>query len=132
VDERYLKILMNKLLEASKFLLGIGILIISYYLGEVLSYVIDGFISPSVMGMLVLFALLKWGIVKPSWIESTAKFLLDNLMLFFIPAMVGVALISFSSLKSEALAIVMAATISSLIVLWIVGFVITKFEKAND
>ncbi len=123
---------MNKLLEASKFLLGIGILIISYYLGEVLSYVIDGFISPSVMGMLVLFALLKWGIVKPSWIESTAKFLLDNLMLFFIPAMVGVALISFSSLKSETLAIVLAATISSLIVLWIVGFVITKFEKAND
>lgn len=123
---------MDKIKESAKFFPGVGILIISYYLGEVLSYAIDGFISPAVMGMLVLFILLKSGIVKPVWVESMATFLLDNLMLFFIPATAGIALISFSSIKEDALAIVMAATLSSLLVLWIVGYVVQKFEGADE
>ncbi|OFY43400.1 MAG: hypothetical protein A2X18_00075 [Bacteroidetes bacterium GWF2_40_14] len=114
-----------------KFLLGATILIISYYIGELLSYAFMGFISPAVMGMLVLFTLLKTGIVKAIWIESFAIFLLDNLMLFFIPATVGVALISFSSIKDDALAIVFSASLSSLLVLWLVGYIVQKFERSN-
>ncbi|MFA5849578.1 MAG: CidA/LrgA family protein [Bacteroidales bacterium] len=117
--------------ERLNFILGAGILIISYYIGEMLSYVIVGLISPAVMGMLVLFTLLKTGIVKAIWIESFAVFLLDNLMLFFIPATAGVALISFSSIKDDALAIVFSASLSSLLVLWIVGYIVQKFERAN-
>lgn len=123
---------MDIIKKIARFLAGIGILIISYYLGELLSYVVSGFISPSVMGMLILFGLLKSGIIKPVWIESTAMFLLDNLMLFFIPAIAGVALISFSSIKQDLIAIVIAATVSSFLVLWVVGYIVTKFEKADD
>lgn len=117
--------------ERLKFILGAGILVISYYIGELLSYATLGFISPAVMGMLVLFTLLKTGMVKTIWIESFATFLLDNLMLFFIPATTGVALISLSSIKDDALAIVLSAALSSLLVLWIVGYIVQKIERAD-
>jgi len=117
--------------ERLKFFLGAGILIISYYMGDLLSYAMHGIISPAVMGMLVLFTLLKTGIVKVIWIESFAVFLLDNLMLFFIPATAGVALISFSSIKEDILAIVFSASLSSLLVLWLVGYIVQKFERTN-
>lgn len=117
--------------ERLKLILGAAILIISYYIGELLSYAINGFISPAVMGMLVLFTLLKTGLVKEIWIESFAVFLLDNLMLFFIPATAGVALISFSSIKEDALAIVLSVLLTSLLVLWLVGYIVQKFERTN-
>lgn len=123
---------MNKAKELAKLISGIGILIISYYLGELLSHVVNGFISPSVMGMLLLFLFLKTGIVKPVWVQTTATFLLDHLMLFFIPAIVGIGLISYSSVKDDLIAIAVAASLSTLMVLWIVGFIIKKFEQAND
>lgn len=123
---------MDIIKKIAKFLPGIVILIISYYVGELFSYLVKGFISPAVMGMLILFTMLKTGLIKPLWIESFATFLLDNLMLFFIPATAGVALISFVSIKQDLLAIVIAVIISSLLVLWLVGYIVEKFEKADD
>lgn len=123
---------MDKIKKIAKFILGIGILISSYYLGELLSYLVNGFISPAVMGMLVLFFLLKSGIIKPVWIESIATLLLDNIMLFFIPATAGVALISFTAIRQDIIAIAIAAILSSLLVLWLVGYIVIKFEEADD
>ncbi len=117
--------------EKLKFISGALILIISYYIGELLSYAIQGYISPAVMGMLVLFAALKTGIIKVELVESFATLLLDNLILFFIPVTAGVAMISFSSIKEDAIAIVMSAALSSLVVLWIVGYIVQKTERRD-
>lgn len=119
-------------LKILSFIIGAGIIVISYYIGEFLSYLIAGFISPAVIGMLVLFVLLKTGIVKPIWIESASNFLLDNLMLFFIPATAGVALVPFITMKDQAAAIVISVMLSSLLVLWIVGYIIDRFEAKNE
>lgn len=110
------------------FIFGAAIITSSYYIGELLSYLIVGFISPAVLGMIVLFGLLKVGAVKSKWIEAMSNFLLDNLMLFFIPATAGVALVPFITMKDQAAAIIISVLLSSLLVLWIVGFIIDKFE----
>lgn len=110
------------------FIFGIGIIATSYYIGELLSYFIAGFISPAVMGMLILFGLLKFGVVKSTWVAQAANFLLDNLMLFFIPATAGVALVPFVTIKDQASAILISVILSSLLVLWIVGYIIDRFE----
>lgn len=44
----------------------------------------------SIIGMLLLLALLKTGLVKPVWVKDGSSFLLNHLTLLFIPATVGV------------------------------------------
>lgn len=44
----------------------------------------------SIAGILILFALLKLRILKLEWIELGAKWLLGEMLLFFIPAAVGI------------------------------------------
>ncbi|MDD2583448.1 MAG: CidA/LrgA family protein [Bacteroidales bacterium] len=114
------------------FILGAAIIVVSYYIGEFLSYLILGFISPAVMGMLVLFGLLKSGVIKPAWVELASNFLLENLMLFFIPATAGVALVPFSAVRDHAAAILISVIVSTFLVLWIVGYVIDIFEFKRD
>ncbi|EKD30983.1 MAG: hypothetical protein ACD_77C00437G0005 [uncultured bacterium] len=110
---------------------GAAFLIICYILGGFVSRLIHGFISPAVMGMIILFLLLKAGIARAEWLEKPANFLLDNLILFFIPATVGIALIPFEIIKHDFLAIIVASVLSSLLVLWLVGFIVDKFEKSD-
>lgn len=114
-----------------KFLAGIAVLLLSYYTGEGISYLINGFISPAVLGMVILFLFLKSGITKVEWVEKPATFLLDNLMLFFIPATVGIALIPYEIIKDDYITIILAAVLSSFLVLWLVGFIIEKQEKSD-
>jgi holin-like protein len=81
--------------------------------------------------MVILFLLLKSGITKVEWVEKPATFLLDNLMLFFIPATVGIALIPFEIIKDDYITIILAAALSSFLVLWLVGFIIEKQERSD-
>jgi holin-like protein len=104
----------------------------SYYAGEVLSILIDDFVSPAVLGMMILFLLLKSGIVKREWVEGAASFLLDNLMLFFIPVTAGVALVPFNSLKAEFPAIVLSVVVSSFVVLWVASSIVQKFDSGKN
>lgn len=121
--------MLSKIRKILPFAAGCGSLVVSYYIGMALSALASGYISPSVAGMVVLFVLLKTGVVKEDWIKAPASLLLDNLMLFFIPVTAGVALISFSSLKADVISIIVAATASTWFVLWIVGVVTEKIEK---
>lgn len=47
-------------------------------------------IPGSVIGMIILFLLLAANVIKPDWIEEGARFMVDHLVLFFIPATVGI------------------------------------------
>ncbi|MGE0091347.1 MAG: CidA/LrgA family protein [Bacteroidales bacterium] len=111
---------------------GVAVIVLCYYAGGFVSKLVHGFISPSVMGMLVLFGLLKSGVVKREWVEIVAQFFLDNLMLFFIPVTAGVALVPFSSIQNDLIAIVVSVSVSSFLVLWVVGKIADKFESMRD
>ena len=58
--------------------------------GEAVSFLINGFIPGSVVGMLLLFLCLCLKIVKVESIRVVADFLTDNMSIFFIPAFVGI------------------------------------------
>ncbi|SEU12544.1 CidA/LrgA family protein [Paenibacillus sp. NFR01] len=47
-------------------------------------------IPGSIIGMFLLFLLLESGIVRLSWVEAGASWLLAELLLFFIPSAIGV------------------------------------------
>lgn len=85
----------------------------------------------NVLGLvLFLIALgMKW--VKLEWVEHSAQFLLDHMLLFFIPYVVGI-MAFLPILSAHWVSISVGIIGSTLIVLWITGFVASKMEKPSS
>ena len=103
-----------KLLREAAIIIGI------YFLGELLSKTVITFIPGNIIGMLILLCLLSLKVIKLEAIENVAKFFLDNLAFFFIPAGVGL-LTAVDILKGNALKIVLVCLISTFIVMGATG-----------
>ncbi|MHA6250550.1 CidA/LrgA family protein [Oceanobacillus sp. CAU 1775] len=104
-----------------------GLLYIGNWIQASLSLSIPG----SVIGMLLLFALLKFGIIKLDWIKEGTQFILRNLTLFFIPVTIG--FIEYLELFSgSGLYLLLIAIISTGIVMGVSGFVSQKLAKGKD
>ncbi len=60
----------------------------------------SGFPVPgSIVGIVLLFALLKSRVIRLEWIELGSRWLLAEMLLFFIPAFVGI--INYKSLLAD-------------------------------
>ena len=107
---------------------GILPILLCYLGGMIISHLINGVISAGVVGMLLLFVALSLKRCNPTSIEPVARFLLNNLLLFFLPAAVGI--IEYGRLLyNHVWAILIAAGLSTVWVLWITGFLTQKWEK---
>lgn len=79
-------------------------------------------IPASIVGMLLLTVSLKLKIVRLSWVDKTADFLVKNLGFFFVPA--GVGLMRCLGLVSEQwLPIVAASVISTFLIIAVTGWI---------
>lgn len=107
---------------------GIFIVLFFYALGEWVGWLIQGFIPGSVIGMILLFAALCLKIVKPERIKPVAKFLCDNMALFFVPAGVGIVN-ALDILSKYWQAVLVACAVSTIIVIVVVALVQEWFEK---
>lgn len=106
----------------SKPFKGATIILSLYLLGDVASRLIGGFMPGSILGMLALLAMLQMGVVKEEDIRSVATFVLNNMMLFFIPVTVGL-MTSIDLVSSSWMGVVAAILISTILVMAIVGIV---------
>ena len=99
-----------------------------YLLGCFVAALIGNFVPGSVIGMILLFCALSLKWVRPGHVKKVSMFLLDNMMLFFIP--VGVGLItSYTLLSRYMLAIIVASLVSTVLVIAVVGLVEQKLES---
>lgn len=85
----------------------------------------------NLIGMLLLTVLLLTNTIKLNQVEHGASLLLDNMILFFIPAGVGLVLCS-DLLCSELGAIVITTLVSTLLVLGATGKTIDVIIKYNQ
>ena len=107
---------------------GIFLILLFYLLGCFVAALIGNFVPGSVIGMLLLFCALSLKWVRPGHVKKVSMFLLDNMMLFFIP--VGVGLItSYTLLSRYMLAIIVASLVSTVLVIAVVGLVEQKLES---
>lgn len=114
-----------------QMLAGIFIVLLFFALGELAGWLIHGFIPGSVIGMILLFTALCLKIVKPDKIKPVAKFLCDNMALFFVPAGVGI-INSMDILSQYWQAVLVACGVSTVVVLVVVGLVQQWFEKRRQ
>lgn len=99
-----------------------------YVLGELICRFTGGFIPGSVIGMILLFAALCLKLVRPDRVKPVAKFLTDNMGLFFLPA--GVGIVNALEILSEYWqAVLTACAVSTVAVIVTVACVQEQLEK---
>lgn len=119
-----------KILNQLAIILGI------WALGEYISSFIQSVvvIPGSIIGMILLFILLKVRVIKLESINEVSNFFLDNMAIFFIPA--GVSLIKSLDLISDNIfVLIITIFISTIIVMYVTGklvdIMINKKTKEN-
>lgn len=85
----------------------------------------------SILGIAVLFILLKTNIVKLAWIERGANWLLAELLLFFIPSAVGV-MQYIPLLESEGVRILIVVIFSTVIVMVSSGLIASRIASRKE
>ena len=109
-------------------MVGLFIILCCWLAGNLLSALVDGYVSGNIIGMVLLFLLLIFRIVKAETVRPAAKFLLGTMALFFIPY--GVGLIeSYHVILDNLWAIVIAATLSTVVVLLVSGHTFQLFSR---
>ncbi len=107
---------------------GSFFILLFYFLGQLVSLLIHGFIPGSVIGMILLFLALFFKIVNPENVRSTATVITKNMAVFFIPA--GVGLMVYAELLSKSLFTILAAiAVSTVLTIATVALIQENFEK---
>ncbi|WP_409304894.1 CidA/LrgA family protein [Peribacillus sp. SCS-155] len=107
-------------MKTVKIIFQIAFLVILFQIGTRITDVWNLPIPGSMVGLAILFVLLTFNLVKLEWIESGASWLLAELMLFFIPAAVGVVNYQ-QALGSQWAKLLIVIVLSSLTVMAFTG-----------
>jgi len=100
-------------------------------LGEVLARLTDAPIPGPVIGMVLLFAVLRWRKVgDDSPVVRVGDFLLAHLQLFFVPAGAGV-LVYLSLLRRHALPVVVGLLGSWVLAVAVVGWTVVLLARGR-
>lgn len=85
----------------------------------------------SILGILVIFILLEAHMIRIEWIDIGSKWLLAELLLFFVPAAVGI-MKYIPMLQSDGLRIAIVVLISTFIVMASTGLMATIISKKKE
>ena len=98
--------------------------------GELIVWLTGISIPSSIIGMLLLTALLQMKVVQLERVTGMSAFLISHLGFFFVPP--GVALmLYFDIIKAELLPIVLATAISTMLVMITTGWTDQYLRKLN-
>ncbi|MEI3597389.1 MULTISPECIES: CidA/LrgA family protein [unclassified Oceanobacillus] len=100
-------------------------------IGNFLQEVFHLFIPGSVTGMLLLFLLLKMGIIKIKWMEEGTSLLLRHLTLFFIPVTIG--FMEYLELfRGKGIFLLLITVISTALVMGVGGAVSEQLARGKE
>ncbi|MDD3078248.1 MAG: CidA/LrgA family protein [Paludibacter sp.] len=107
---------------------GSFFILLFYFLGEIVSKLIHGFIPGSVIGMILLFLALFFKVLNPENVKDVSITITKNMAVFFVPA--GVGLMVYADLFSKSLVTIFAAIgISTILTISVVALTQERFEK---
>ena len=98
--------------------------------GNTLSDLLKLPLPGSIIGLVLITALLEFKLIKPEDIREGSNLLINNMALFFVPA--GVGLILYSEvLKKEFLPIAASCIISTFVVIITVSWTFKKLSRGK-
>ncbi|MFD2130880.1 CidA/LrgA family protein [Pseudogracilibacillus auburnensis] len=119
------------MLKIGKVIIQIGLLFCMYFIGTWIQQAFSLFIPGSVIGLVFMFILLSTGILRAQWIESGARFMMNHLVLFFIPATVGL-LNYYHLFAGKGIFLVIITMVSTFVVMVASGLISESFAKRKD
>ena len=103
-----------------QYLRAFAILYLCLIVGNLISALLPFSIPGSIVGMLLLFALLALQIVPSHWAQPGCSILLKNMTILFVP--IGVSIMNYYDLLSQQLLpIIVSCLVSTLIVMAVVA-----------
>ena len=99
------------------------IIFIINYIGTIISKTLALPIPGTIIGLLLLFALLYYKIIKLNMIENVANFLLANMTIFFMPPTVNI-MDSYQLLQGNFIKFVVLIIVSTVITMGVTGKVV--------
>lgn len=123
---------MDEIKSIIHLIIGFLVLIGCLIVGRILANIIPGLLSPSVLGMIIFFILLKTGLVNDKYVKKTSLFFVNNLVLFFLPPLVGIVLIDFNSIYEQLPSIIISAAISTILVMVVTGRLSEKYIENKN
>lgn len=101
------------------------------FLGMALKQIIPLPIPASMFGLFLLFLALYCKVIKLKWVEQGAKWLMAELLLFFIPSAVGI--VNFQQIISiQGVEIVLLIAISTMIVMGMTALTAEKISARKS
>lgn len=116
-----------------KYIRQFVVIIIVTFIGEILKSIVPLPIPASIYGLILMLVALKTKIVPLKQVKETGTFLIEIMPLMFIPAAVGL-LVSWNSLKSICIPVILITILTTIIVMVVTGKVtqlIIVLEKRN-
>jgi holin-like protein len=99
-------------------------------IGELIVWLTGITIPSSIIGMLLLAALLQTKAIKEEWVKGMSDFLISNMGFFFVPP--GVALMLYLDIiRAELFPIVVATVVSTVLVLIVTGWTHQWLKKGE-
>lgn len=102
------------------FLLGLAILVLFYFLSNLVVKYLNIPLPPSIFGLILFAFCLIQGIIKEEWIKPVCDFLINNMAMFLVPFLVGL-IVYKSLLIKNWLVIFVVIFITTTLVLVAVG-----------
>jgi holin-like protein len=114
-------------------ILQIALLTLFFLTGNLISKYLHLPIPGGIVGMIILFIMLQLKIIKLEWIERGTSWLLAELILFFIPAAVGVINYqqALGSQWGRILAVIVLSSLTVMIFTGLTAQIIAKRGKDN-
>lgn len=110
---------------------GFSIIFACLLIGETITTLLHVPIPGNVIGMVLLTASLAVGLVRLDDVKPVADMLLKHLALLFVPPGVGILLYG-NLLRDEWLPISLALSLSTILVLAIVGLLEQRLENTHE
>ncbi|WP_433944446.1 CidA/LrgA family protein [Paenibacillus sp. SN-8-1] len=120
--------------KLKSLLMGVLQIAILFFISMAMNKIVDLLhlnIPGSILGIIVIFTLLKTGVLKLEWIEKGANWLLAELLLFFIPSAVGV-MKYIPMLESDGVRILIVVIFSTFIVMASSGLTASRIAKRKE
>ena len=108
----------------SSFLIILACLVVGKWIATLLPFAFPG----SILGMLILFLLLNFQLVRLHWIEPSASLLLRHMALLFIPVAVG--LLSYMDTVMASLGVILVNVVVGIaLIVLIVGRLYQRMNR---
>lgn len=111
-----------------KMIKGIFIILLFYFLGQGISYLIQGFVPGNIIGMVLLFLSLYFKAISPDNVKDVANVFTRNMAIFFIPAGAGL-LGAYGVISKFWMSILIVCSVSTVLVIVVVAIVQQQMER---